>query len=493
MRGETVVRKFQFGRRVQNWHRPLAENELRRRYVRERDRDPELVLRGQSILVPPSSSREICEEEHDDECPLCHWSLQAWLEGDDRDLHRFELDQLLARVLDQPRRLLERQGDPWSVAVDSGAERLAERLEQHVRDLCMLPREKELSLLASICAAIGPRPNLDIVLAAAGNDRTFLRQVLLFAPFWVRRPETWNPNGTTALVDHLFALRPVPVFLHSEWSRDRREGVYRWERFKWLCWFVLLGHGANLQPMGRRFGWHVSRELVPLLYQAPAELWPAAACTFAETLRLGGTARDFWRIYRDPRYDFDPTEISDATSQFAYDALRWLVAHGSKLTDVESERVLEWAEQKCDRLFTPASDVASFWKDRPLGKTLHEALDHRPSKRRGSWYRWERQGWDWSWSPNPDIRWEFRELDSGRELEAEGAAMQHDLTNDYHERRCHADYRAFVSVCRNGERQLTIELDPAARQVIHVRGLQGREPDAIEREAVKVWIEQKVR
>jgi hypothetical protein len=86
--------------------------------------------------------------------------------------------------------------------------------------------------------------NLDVIKSVGARLQCphLARYLCLFAPFWVRSPQTWNPSGETPLLDHLFVLHHVPGFLYPEWFRE-----LEFPRLKWLYWFILLGQGGSLK------------------------------------------------------------------------------------------------------------------------------------------------------------------------------------------------------------------------------------------------------
>ncbi len=91
-----------------------------------------------------------------------------------------------------------------------------------------------------------------------------LLMALLLAPFWVRPLSGWTDNHSTgdemilSLIDYLFVTYPVPGFLYGNWLTDRNLPTT-----KWVCWFVLLGQGANLHQAAEHFTeWVIPKSLV---------------------------------------------------------------------------------------------------------------------------------------------------------------------------------------------------------------------------------------
>src|SRR5262249_42667421 len=157
--------------------------------------------------------------------------------------------------------------------------------------------------------------------------------ITLFAPFWVRRPQTWKNKGATSFLDHQFVRHAVPAFLYADWFRLDDS-----TRLKWLCWFILFGQGGSLKRAPEIFRWKIHARFRHYLQEARAQASPTEACLFAEVKRLGGSQTDFARVLQNPAFVIDPTERSavESHSSFWHDTVRWLVTHGQAITDEES-------------------------------------------------------------------------------------------------------------------------------------------------------------
>jgi hypothetical protein len=80
-----------------------------------------------------------------------------------------------------------------------------------------------------------------------------------------------------------------------------------------------------------------------------------------------------------------------------------------------------------------------------------------------------------------------RELVSGDELADESAAMHHCVGSYAY--RCAQGRSAIFSVTLDGERRITVELDPSTRAVVQARGLRNRECEPEERELLRRWLD----
>lgn len=477
--------------------RALRRQKLRQRYRRLRYADPSITFRGRRIdppypRTPIEVMREHLAEYVEDEC-------DAHLQGHDGDLHSFELDQLLAQVLElPPPRFRESASATGSSENEATAEtrdaaRFVESLHAHVDALSHHATDSE-ALRHSIVTAVGGPARLAAVqsMAAQSGGDAFLRPALLFAPFWVRNPETWDPRDGRTAMEHLFAEHPVPRFLShapeddQQWSRP--------DRFKWICWLILLGRGVSLKQAGRRFGWSVPRRLVQFLWDAPAELEPRIGCLFAEVRRLGGTPRDFWRLVTNPAFRFDPTESGYDTEDNIYrQSARWLIKHADRVSDEECEVVLNWASHECfERIWIYRSSRPFTFKGRTLRSVLNQAWRYRRLiESYWSGLHWLARGCNWSFSDDASATWSIHELDSGVKLFHECRMLEHSAAS--YSPRCQRGKSVVVSLRWNTVRCLILEVDPVAGRVLQARGLRNRPPRANEQRVIERWLTEVVR
>src|SRR5262249_23751534 len=140
-------------------------------------------------------------------------------------------------------------------ALPSGRGRLAEPLEQQLAEFTQRITHFPNSPATQrwISDAIGDDVYLDVMKSAGKriNGQYLVKNVCLFAPFWIRSPRTWT-GGKTSLVDHLFVRYDVLHFLYPEWSQ-----VPGFVRLKWLCWFILLAQGGSLRRAAGLFRWNI--------------------------------------------------------------------------------------------------------------------------------------------------------------------------------------------------------------------------------------------
>lgn len=455
------------GHKVQNWHRPLGPEQLGRWFRRHRLDD-----------VP------------DDDYWSPYFGDDDWYpEAEDTDLHSFELKQLLREIIHRPQPLFRLE---W--AIDAALRTEAEptvtepehpidlefRLADFLWGITRFPNNP--ATRNRISDALGEDVYLDVISTAgrleSGHD--LVRNVSLFAPFWIRSPRTWND---ASLVQHLFVRYEVPSFLWAEWS-----GEPSIPRLKWLAWFILLAQGGSLRRAAGACNWNIPSRFEYYLRMAPAGLSPIEACTFAEVMRLGGTRTDSRRILSNPAFVVDTTEVAeeDTRSQFWEATVRWVIAHGTVLTDEDCERILAWAMHE----YTEAerwSRPPFSWKGRSLQAVLRRSLDYqRQLERPWAAYRWRRHGWDWKPTDPGLDGWSFVELTTGEALFQEGQAMRHCVAN--YATQCAEGYSAIVSVRYQDARRLTVEVAPATGQLVQAKGPSNRIAGGEELRVIRCWL-----
>jgi hypothetical protein len=109
--------------------------------------------------------------------------------------------------------------------------------------------------------------------------------------------------------------------------------------------------------------------------------------------------------------------------------------------------------------------------------------------------RWAAAGVSWECSQDhsqgPPESWRFEELIQSSELWEEGVAMRHCVAK--YDSQCQQGRTVVVSLKRNGERVLTIELTGNALVLGQVKGRFNREATAEESQLVQRWMNEVVR
>jgi hypothetical protein len=490
------LKQKKFGEKVQNWHRPLGQNQLRRRFLRHRDDDPHAELERRQY-VRGDVEVDDCWDIYDRICGRRGCPNPEPLADDAFIIHRFK--ETLSELARWPQRLFENE---WEICtpqkLDSGSHDdgrrshspVEQRLAAHVGSI--LSGQSIAAVQATIRDCIGEKRNIDVLERASKRLQCtdLTQRVCLFSPFWIRSPCTWHEDGNTSLVDHVFVRYSVPEFLHAAWFRQSQAGEmdHPSRFFKWLCWFIILAQGGSLYRAGRLFEWAIARRFQHHLADAPPRASSVEACIHAEVMQLGGSHVEVARIVSCEAFIIDPTEMSaDVLYQgFWRDTVLWLVANRDAITDDEARLVLEWAiheyleARRAERRFS--------WKGRTAGATLERSLRYRRTMERPwSALQWNTHGWDWAFEDG-DESWSFVELTSGGELFAEGEALHHCVAS--YAGRCAAGHSAIMSVRCNGLRRVTLEINPRNSQIVQTRGERNRPPTVSEQRAIGLWVGQ---
>ena len=494
------MKQKKFVNKVQNWHKPLRPWELGTRYLRLRHNDPEYTDKGQIRLEekdiddywnpydPLSPSPDCaygccygypctCEYTIADEGDFQKNKLNNWWTGisEPTDIAEALRSQLGLSTDDEEINSTELISSDFNKEVEI---RLSEHLTQGIEELNGEIRE-----------AIGERINIDIVLEEFGNDylNETSKLVCFFAPFWIRKPSSWKSESNRSLLEHLFVAYEVPDFLYAEWQSAYNRSMFN----KWVYWFIILGQGGSLHRAASLFGWSVSKRLFQYLVKAPTNISPTQACMFAEIMRLGGDEMVFNRMCNNRSYVIDPTEpVNDNEHcKFWQETVIWLSNHNNAISDEESDQILSWGmHMYTESRRTPQTFS---WKGRSLRATLDRSIQyHQEIAKPWKAYSWSGHGWDWEYGEKESETWTFEELTSGYELYEEGQALKHCVGS--YAGRCVLDHSAIVSMKRNGERVLTLEINPSTGQLVQARGLQNRPATIDERNIFTNWINRKV-
>jgi len=313
-----------------------------------------------------------------------------------------------------------------------------------------------------------------------------LLMALILAPFWVRPLSGWTDKPSTggesirSLVDYLFVTYPVPEFLYGNWLTERDLPTT-----KWMCWFVLLGQGANLHQATEHFTeWVIPKSFVQYLYQAPPDLTPLEACIWAEVHRLGGSEVEFQRLREHGNYLWDPTSKHERDlryQSFWRDTVRWLTRHREELTDQMCHLILEWASH----MFGMDQRGQFTLRHRSPRNTYEAAERFYETQRNPLYMKWCSHGWDWEYVGQNEDVWLIQELTAGYQLREEGRAMAHCVEN--YISRCCAGLDSIFSLTVNGERRLTIQVNPTRKSIVQARGFRDREATPEENIVLSAW------
>jgi hypothetical protein len=336
-------------------------------------------------------------------------------------------------------------------------------------------------------------------------DRDRLRDIIYglaalveFRKEWLRPADVWEPNGSTllqlfsSLAHHLLASYPVPPVLLQSWFG--REGD--WQAVRYQRCFCAAGRGKSLREIGLPIC--LNKRMAHEFAHAPEHFPITYALRWAQVRGLGGSdalAHLMAVIDIDPYFDgveFWNTVIQlfVKTPDLNLSCVRPIVAylHDRKFA-TEQIIIGEGTEVSLDPpepdLSVKGRTVASLM--RRVEAWRRECEKARPRKR----YL------HWNHSPFHEFRresaanqvWTIRELLDSNALAAEGQEMQH----------CVADYTAACAHRRTTiwslglessegrQRLVTIEVNPATKQVVQASMKLNDPPDEFSMSLVKEW------
>jgi len=480
------MKQKKFGKKIQNWHRPLGRDALSQRYRRRRFDHTALSVGGATAPdadEPPVASDRFWNLWDPFDC----WEPFDEYEGDNQvwlSLSNF-LDRLisprspkLASKTARSRHRIEQLAGPTVAEQLLLGTTLESRLRNFERILRGIDGEPT-DLVPLIAARVDDTRSILVLREVLGWERA--RDLCLYAPFWIRHPSSWNPDGKVDLIAHLFVRHEIPASL----ARVRRLGLQAGH--KWFYWFLLFGQGGSLKRASRHFGnWKIQGKFAHHFYHAPQSASPLEACLYAEVMRMGGTLADYARIRRHPALLCDPTGNSGDFARFWEGTVQWLIAHRTDLTDDDCRSILNWAiheyTERRRRYARPFS-----WNRRTPIATRARAAAYQANLQRpgGSSLRWRKQGWDWRYQEEDGGEWSFTELTNSENLRNEGQTMQHCVAS--YAWRCAQRNAAIVSLKLNGERRVTIEVNPRTLRVVQVRGKRNRAAQPQEQRVIGLW------
>ena len=353
--------------------------------------------------------------------------------------------------------------------------------------------------------------SLEVINACYGNDVSLIQNVCLFSPFWVRSPLSWDETSGVELFDHLFVVyADYPEFSKRVWSgRDLNDNL------KWMSWFILYAQGGSFKKASKLFDWHPSsQKFWHFLAKETSQQSPLKTVVTAELKRLGMGENDCQLILDNPSYVIDFTDPLYANNKslmrFWYGVINWLVAHSEAVEDGMKTRVLSWARhQYTETEIFPEGQRFSL-QGRSVAKVVEATnayhnhlaalrdLRRARAPRRGSRrvddsqlimpeQRWTAQGWGWGIRYTPNETWVFTELTSESELSDEGYFMEHCVGT--YASACAAGRSVIISLQHNDIRCATIEIDPASKKLIQVRGVANQDITSQERRIINTWME----
>ncbi len=315
---------------------------------------------------------------------------------------------------------------------------------------------------------------------------------------WLRNPSDWRPRShntekqVSSLAAHLLCEYEPPAFMVGVWYRKNRTRQR---------WYIHLGKGGSIRTAAG-LPVPLTKRMAHWFTQAPDHYDPRAAIRYGQVRALGGDRR-----------------VSDAMlgtrmaldfrdNQFCLELMRFFVRN-PMLDTAHYQPIVDyiWNQKYENRaVFVARGLVEEEGPPQPglsMGGRTPDALLRQVEQWHARLGRTARGGLlQWSRLGIPDFElvegkresrnmrvWRVIELLSSRELEEEGRNLGH----------CVATY---ASSCRNRvssvwsvrretatgvTRLLTVELDVKRREIVQVRGLRNRLPDAREMAVLARW------
>lgn len=511
-------------KQIKHWRRSFKRKGLSQRAERVKDKDPIIERKGKTYF----------DAEESDECWDIYdpWEQYYWTYYDE-NLEHFNLHhRLLETIIQLPEsQFIELQFiknkikptiENYKENVSSNYLLLEESLHEHIEILQCIRTEEIADTASYLRDAAGGKENIEAVLEFSnriGNMKV-ARAIMFFSPFWVRNPHSWEGSDHASFIKHVFTQFVVPDYLIHEWLRDHES-----LRLKWLSWLIILGQGGSLKRASTYFHWRIPSGLQHQLQSLTSDLSPLEACFYAELRRLGGNDTDAIRLIQNRIFVIDPTELKDENTEDNYftfwlTTIQWLIKHRNNISDDESNIILNWAmhqyteteRNNCEALINREnlrrandeqfSENLSQNNLQPLqtftmkGRSPKRVIEHsRGYQRQQSlpWahYSWKNHGWDLTYDNSFYPNWEIVELTNGKELYTEGQFLGHCVSG--YAGRCVANASAIFSMRKNGQRVITIEINPVRKEIIQARGKFNRSADKKEHEVILEWVKEVLR
>jgi len=313
---------------------------------------------------------------------------------------------------------------------------------------------------------------------------------------WVRPPEAWLPQGGgpvaqfSSLAHHLLAEYPTPPVLLGAWfAGEGGDAVLQ------RSWFIRAGRGVSLRDLDLPIP--LTRRMVHAFAHAPARFSIPFALRWAQVRGMGGPDR----LARAVAITHLGREFGN--EEFWAEALRFLIDH--PLPDWRSIRLaVEFLQDRRHawRLVRIADDVEIFldppepdlslrgWTAGTLLRRAQEWDARRKQDARRAVLRWDR-------SPIGEFEhvdasgrsWTIHELLDSGDLVAEGRAMEHCVASyaGCCFRRATTIWSLRVEEAGSRKRAVTVEVDPAAREIVQAKAKCNAAPDDHAREVLVRW------
>ncbi len=308
--------------------------------------------------------------------------------------------------------------------------------------------------------------------------------ICIMLPYWVNTPHNL-PKETTAkeLLIHLLCRYKVADCLIYNLLNAKEF------QFRHFIAFFILGQGGSINKLGAKFELSFPKDYLGYLNEVPEKTSMPDVFMYTYIRGLGGSDIDFERLKTNPFYQYTPN-FHWPFSKFKEETIKWIIMHSDKLTDNEYQNILEWAAHIYTERYTQYTQEEisklKFWKGRGLANVIQRSEAYKQSLRESlNIKNWTPKQWDWEFINNKGKQFVIKELCSSYELYLEGKKMKHCVSLYW--KRCVNQKSAIFSLSIDGEKSLTIEVDPIHRTIRQARGFQNRKAKLEEKNILKQW------
>lgn len=396
------------------------------------------------------------------------------------------------------------QEEPWLP--------IEERLLLHVESLFNHPEDSAL-LRESFQNSPFRIADVDFI-DREEKSSDFRDMLAAFLPFWIRSPRTCRGRIDRArILAHVFAKFPEEMPRFADAFQD-----CSWSDLKAFVWLIVVGYRGSLQRTADAFGWRIPNKFQFALetidpFPLPGIDIPTVsllkqATILAEVTRLGGSALDACRLLQHPAYAIDPSDlaIDDGLIAFWSETVQWVAAHRDRMGELACWQILDWAMHEYTERCRQADPKRLFrWKGRTVAAAAQMAARYRAklAAKESENKTWPARNLSWFCETETAIpssegegealqqivtKWQFVELTSGKSLNEEGEALRH-CVGTYWDM-CMGAASAIVSLRKNGQRWLTIDVDPSTMEVDSALGYCNREATTQERKIIERWVQE---
>lgn len=308
----------------------------------------------------------------------------------------------------------------------------------------------------------------------------------LFAPFWVNKPSEWDADSNITQAEFVFGLYSVPPILKSIWYNDMYESSQTGHEAFFM--YILFAQGGSLKKFSKYVGWNVSKKEFSLFHKIPVHIDYSDAFLYASILNKGGSENEY-ELINSYGYRYYHHNQNGDLDKFIEKSIDWLMKYRKELSDDQFATIFCWANH--EKIEAEREGKKFYWKGRKPKPTLQKAEQYYQLIYKESTKNlfWDKHNFDWVYTSESGIKWQFVELTSSSELNTEGF-MQHHCISGYDES-CNRGHAAIISLRIENVRKLTIEIQLGKNSIRQVRGKANRLPTEQEKRALTPWIKEK--